>query len=124
VLRFQGAAPLPSLAVNLMPFKFACLAITLTLACITSARGDDSDEIASQLGTLIGSEAACGLTYDQDAIERFINEHVKPSDMSFPSMLDLMTGGTQYEIKRMSESALTAHCAQIRRIAKQYGFTK
>lgn len=42
--------------------------------------------------------------------------------MSFPSTLQLMTGGAEYELEEMSKSALTAHCTQIRRIAKSYGF--
>jgi hypothetical protein len=87
-------------------------------------KADDSLDIARELGTVIGSEEACGLTYDQQAIERFINEHIKACDMSFPSMLHMMTMGTKYEIRSMSESSLTAHCAQIRRIAEEYGFTK
>jgi hypothetical protein len=59
----------------------------LALAGITSPHGDDSStiDIAADLGSVIESEQACGLTYDRDAIERFITEHVKASDMSFPS---------------------------------------
>jgi hypothetical protein len=72
--------------------------------------------------SVIGSEQACGLTYDRDPIERFITEHVKASDMSFPSTLNMMTMGTKVAIKEMSESSLTAHCTQIRRVAKEYGF--
>jgi hypothetical protein len=87
------------------------------------ARASDSDELALQLSSVIGSEQACGLTYDQDAIQRFINEHVSASDMSFPGNLNFFTIGTKAGIERMSQSALTAHCTQIRRIAKQYGFT-
>lgn len=98
--------------------------IVLALATATGALGDDSNDVANQLGTVLGSEEACGLAYDQKAIEDFVNDHVKPSDMSFPSMLDTMTRGTKYLIQSMSESALTAHCTQIRRIAKHYGFTR
>ena len=106
--------------------RLVCLATMLALAGITSPHGDDSStiDIAADLGSVIESEQACGLTYDRDAIERFITEHVKASDMSFPSTLDLMTVGTKVAIKSMSQSSLTAHCTQIRRIAKEYGFIK
>jgi hypothetical protein len=104
--------------------RLAFLTVMLALGGITGAQADDSDNVARELGTVIASEEACGLTYDQQAIERFINDHVKASDMSFPSTLDLMTRGTKYEIRSMSKSSLTAHCAQIRRIAEEYGFTK
>jgi len=99
------------------------IAIALIVAA-AKARADDINpaDTALQLGTVIGSEQTCDLTYDQDAIERFINEHVSASDMSFPSLLSMFTDGTKAEILGMSQSSLTAHCAQIRRIAKQYGF--
>jgi hypothetical protein len=102
--------------------RIACSSMIVAVAVVTGVYGD-SDDIAQQLGTVIGSEQACGLSYDQDAIEHFIDEHVKASDMSFPSMLNLMVDGTKVEVTNMSKSSLTAHCAQIRRIAKQYGFT-
>jgi hypothetical protein len=104
--------------------RHACLATMLALAGITIAHSDDSSTIALNLGSVIGSEQACGLTYNRDAIERFITEHVKASDMSFPSTLNMVTMGTKGQIESMSESSLTAHCTQIRRIAKEYGFIK
>ena len=105
--------------------RLTCLAAILALSTIISARAEDSSmNIAIQLGSVLGSEEACGLTYDEDAIARFINEHVKADDMSFPSTLQMMTAGTKFQIEDMSKSSLTAHCTQIRRIAQKYGFTK
>jgi hypothetical protein len=109
---------------NAMRISRFVLAAMLTFAAAASGHADDSSDVALNLGSVIGSEEACGLTYDQDAIERFINEHVKASDMSFPSMLNTMTAGTKFQIENMSKSSLTAHCAQVRRIAVKYGFTK
>jgi hypothetical protein len=99
------------------------LAAMLVFCGITNVRAEDTN-VALELGTVIGSEEACGLTYAQDVIKRFINDHVKATDMSFPSMLNAMTTGTKYQIENMSKSSLTAHCAQVRRIAEKYGFTK
>ena len=126
--RQSGSKSMPR-STRAMTFKrlnrLACLATTLALAGIASAHADDlSITVALNLGSVIGSEQACGLMYDRDAIERFITEHVKASDMSFPSTLNMMTMGTKSQIESMTESSLKAHCTQIRRIAKEYGFIK
>ena len=99
--------------------RLAFLTVMLALGGFNGAQADDSFTVALNLGSVIGSEQACGLTYDRDPIERFITEHVKASDMSFPSTLNMMTMGTKVAIKD-----LTAHCTQIRRVAKEYGFIK
>jgi len=50
-------------------------------------------------------------------------KRVAADDMDFPASLESMTVGTQVENQNMSNSAKTAHCTQIVRIAKSYGFT-
>jgi hypothetical protein len=102
----------------------AGIATAVAVVGITSVYGEDSTRVALNLGSVLGSEKACGLAYDREAINRFIAEHVSATDMSFPSSLNVLTEGTKNQIESMSESSLTAHCTQIRRIAKQYGFTK
>lgn len=42
----------------------------------TFAKSEDSTQVALQLGTIIGSEKACHLKLDQNAIKQFINDHV------------------------------------------------
>lgn len=80
--------------------------------------------IANSLGNVIASEKTCGLSYDQGAIERYIETKVDADDMEFPAMLDMMVSGSSISIDEMSSSAKTAHCAQVRRIAKSYRFTQ
>jgi len=82
----------------------------------------ESMEMATNLGSVIASEEFCSLTFDQDAIELWIDEKVDPEDMSFPSTLNMMVIGSEFQYKEMSKSAKTAHCRSIKRIAKQYGF--
>jgi hypothetical protein len=82
-----------------------------------SGYAKDSSDLALALGTILGSEEFCGLDYDQAAIQAFVRKRVSPDDMGFPSSLESMTAET------MSDSAKTAHCTQIARIAKSYGFT-
>jgi hypothetical protein len=81
-----------------------------------------SMNLALELGSVLAAEEACGLTYDQSAIERFIDKNVPADDMSFPSSLSMMTSGSAVQLEEMTASAKTAHCSQIRRIAKSYGF--
>jgi hypothetical protein len=47
--------------------------------------------LATALGDVLASEDTCNLHYDQDAITKFVNAHVKADDMEFPSMLKAMT---------------------------------
>ena len=84
----------------------------------------ESMTLAHELGSVLASEAACGLTYDQDAIAAFIEKKVPADDMGFPSSLNMMTVGSEAQIADMSTSAKTAHCTQIRRIAKSNGFLR
>jgi hypothetical protein len=100
------------------------LLITLTalvLATATSARaGTDKSQVAEQLGNLLGSEKACGLAYNHEAIEAFIRERIPPTDLDFPALLQTHTWLAHLGIKDMSESSLVAHCYQIRQLAKEY----
>lgn len=103
------------------------VSIAFLLALIVTpaaAQNLESMNIARELGTLLASEEMCGLRYDQDAIATFIEEKVADDDMSFASNLQMMTEGQAFGIKDMSASARTAHCTQIRRVAKSYGFIK
>ena len=96
----------------------------LFLPARASAQGMDSMALAVNLGDVLASEAFCGLTYDQAAIGAFINKNVKAEDMGFTSTLQMMTEGKEIDLQKMSPSAKTAHCVQIARVARSYGFTK
>lgn len=82
-----------------------------------------STNTAIALGTVLASEEICGLTYNQDAIGKYIEQNVAADDMQFASTLQMMTDGTRLNLQEMGKSQLTAHCAQIKRVAKSYGFT-
>jgi len=79
-------------------------------------------ERAGSLGSVLGSEKACSLKFDQKAIEAWIEKNVKANDMEFAGMLNLMAAGTTQEIKDMSAAQKAAHCTQIRRVAKANKF--
>ena len=106
-------------------FILAATLAALSIGFTAQAHAGDLEtmELATHLGSVLASEEACGLAYDQAAIAAFIEEKVPADDLGFPSMLSTMTSGAQYELQGMSASQKTAHCAQIKRIAKSYGFT-
>jgi len=76
-----------------------------------------------QLSNVLASEELCELTYNQAKIEAYIEKTVPADDMEFAAELGMMTQGAQYNLGQMTPSTKTAHCAQIRRVAKSYGFS-
>ncbi len=103
-------------------FRLAVLVIAF--AAPVSAQSFQSMQLATDLGTVIGSEAACHLTFDQTAIQSWIDGHVDPSDMGFPGTLNMMVEGTMYNLGSMSDSAMTAYCRAVERTARHYGFIR
>lgn len=102
---------------------FSAALVCLVLApSQLAAQGFESMKTARELGQMLASEEVCGLTFSQPAIETFIDKKVKPDDMAFTGHLTLMTTGSKVQIEDMSQSARTAHCAQVRRAAKAHGF--
>lgn len=99
----------------------ALAALSVAIAAPAVAQMD-SMSVAVELGSVLASEEACDLAFDQAAIERFIDENVRADDMRFASTLNMMTQGSSMQISDMSASAKTAHCAQIRRVARANGF--
>jgi len=78
--------------------------------------------LSSALGKVLASERVCGMSYKPDAIRKFIDSKVPADDLQFLGMLELGVSGTEYTLKEMSESTKVAHCRQIERVAKAYGF--
>lgn len=101
--------------------KPALLAAALCVAAPSLASAD-SIEFATHLGNMLASESLCGLSYKPEAIEALIAKKVKADDIEFPTTLNLMTSGSEYRIRDLTASAKVAHCAQVRRAAKAYGF--
>lgn len=99
-----------------------CAAASLVWFAMTISAPAGTGSLAAALGSLIASEQTCGLSYDQEAIQAFIEENVPADDVDFPGMLRSMTDSVVRDIRGMSQSAKTAHCAQVQRIAKSYGF--
>ena len=100
------------------------LLLGIGMTQMSTAFSLDSNELAVNLGSLLAAEEFCELSYDQDAIAAFIDEHVDADDLGFPSTLRMMTEGSKYQLDSLTESEKTAHCRQITRAAKSHGFLK
>lgn len=96
--------------------------LAIMLATTTQAGEFDSMIFANQMGDVLASEATCELSYNPDAIAAFIEKKVPADDISFTSTLNLMTMGAKHQQSTMTPSSKIAHCTQIRRVAKSYGF--
>jgi hypothetical protein len=102
--------------------KFATIVALFTNAAVAQDR--ETIEFAQQLGIVLGSEGFCGLTYDQQAITKYIGEHIKPDNLEFAGWLDVYTSAARTDGRRMSASEKTARCFQVARTAKFLGFVK
>ena len=78
--------------------------------------------VAGDLASLLASEALCDLTYDLDAIDRFIDDHVPPGAMGFAGYLDLATRAGRMQYAEMEGASLRAHCRAIEATARHLGF--
>ncbi|MCR5939376.1 signal recognition particle [Ochrobactrum sp. XJ1] len=95
------------------------------LASGVVAHADDLStmQLASGLGSVLAAEEACGLSFDQGAIEKFITAKVPADNLNFAGTLNMMVSGAKLELDGMSPSQKTANCTQVKRVAKSYGFT-
>jgi hypothetical protein len=99
------------------------LVLVATMFASAAAAKDTYDpyKVGEELGSVIGAESACGLTYDQGAIARFVAERVPATDMGFAHILSVNVTYVKRQFDQKSQSELTAYCTQTKRVAKQYG---
>jgi len=97
--------------------------IALCLAALFAGpanAGDPPD--ANSLANVLGSEDACHLSYDQGAVERYVQHY---TDQNGPALdLGLLVEGNRVVVQGMDPRTRTLHCIQVRAAAKLYGFIK
>jgi len=98
------------------------LALAIMALALPASGQLRSTEVALNLGNVLGSEKGCDLKFNQKAIEDYIDKNVQANDMGFTSMLNMMTKVMASDLRRMGDSQKTAHCAQIRRVARANKF--
>jgi len=79
-------------------------------------------EVAENLGSLLASEDLCGLNYNLDAIDAYVDSNVDHSDMGFAGDLTGFIAMSEMMLDSHSESARRAHCRAIEGTARQHGF--
>ncbi len=97
---------------------------TIVFSAPVGAQSFQSMELATNLGTVLGSEGGCNLSFSQAAIDAWIDNNVDASDMGFPGTLSMMVQGIEFQMQSMSGSALTAHCRAVERTARHYSFVE
>lgn len=80
--------------------------------------------LANNLGSIVGSEAFCGFTLDQEGLAKWIEQNVPPERMDFPGLFQMSVLGQKAFNDAMTESAKTAHCAAVIQSAHQNGLLK
>ena len=79
-------------------------------------------EVTESLAMVLASEHVCGMSYDQRAIQTFVEKNVSPDNLDFVSVLNMLTVDLARQIAAMTQSQRTAHCAQMRQVARRYKF--
>ncbi|MEW4459429.1 hypothetical protein AB1K42_15160 [Roseibium algicola] len=99
---------------------FAAVALSVQPAFAWSE--SEQYDAAKRLGSVIAAESFCGMSYKQSAISGYVERTVPADDMGFASILDTEIYSANYDQGEMEQSQKTAHCTQMRRVAKSYGF--
>jgi hypothetical protein len=79
-------------------------------------------EVTEGLAMVLASEHVCGLSYDQRAVQTFVERNVSPDNLDFAIVLNLLSVDFARQIAGMTQSQRTAHCAQTRQVARRYKF--
>lgn len=102
--------------------KFGMAALSLVSVTAPVIAQTATLQKALDLGSVLGSEMACSLEIDQNAVKAWIDKNVQTSDMRFAGTLNLTTAGTAAQVKEMSAAQREAHCTQVRRVARANKF--
>lgn len=81
----------------------------------------DPTALAVELGSILGSESACDLDFDNEAIKAYLKDNANPDDLSLPNALSMMTDGTRIQLEAKTPAQLAAHCQLVRQSAGKIG---
>ena len=76
---------------------------------------------ATDLGSVLAAEQGCGLSLSRQAVEAYIEAKVDPAEMQFAMWLDMMTKGTEVQLRTMPPLRLAAFCKATSRSAEHFG---
>jgi hypothetical protein len=77
-------------------------------------------QLAMSFGDVLGAETACGMDIDPAKVESFIQSKVDGSNLEFMSTVHTSVAVSPGKFKQMSPSLRSAHCTQMKRLAKSF----
>ena len=101
--------------------RYALLSVVLLSA--SPCLADASLEVGKLAG-LLAAEEPCNLTYDQTAINIYVERTFTSADMTAVAAIGPLTMGHASLISKQSPSTLIATCAAAKSAARANGFTK
>lgn len=103
--------------------KTAVLALLLLLPALAVAENDPT-RVALTLGDMAGSEKICSFSIDQEALKIYIENTIPEDDLEFADTMSTAADLMPEKFAEMSPTMQSAHCLQMKRIAKSLGFAK
>ena len=101
--------------------KSIAILVLITSTSVHAAPGSrDNVALALSMGSLLGSEEACNIHFDNSKVDAFIKKNVADDDIYFADTVSTGARVQPTEISRMSSAVLAAHCAQMRKLAKKF----
>lgn len=100
------------------------IALVIALTASPAFAYEDATATAYALGSVLGSEAPCGLSLDAASIEAFVAERVDPAEMGFAGYLAGIASAYAAQVEAMTEAAKAAHCKAVAGSAAHYGLLK
>lgn len=101
------------------------LAFVLVLIASSPAMADvDGMMFATQVGGLLGSDEACGITFDQDKVRAYILANTSPTDLAVSNLLATVIQGNRLRLPTEKPSDLAIHCDLAKRSADALGLSK
>ena len=96
----------------------------IAIGAASPASAYDSAGLSQNLGDVLAAEGVCGLTFDQAALAKWIDEHVRPDDMEFIGNLNMHVYARLDEYQALEGTRKALLCQQTTRVARSLHFMK
>ena len=102
--------------------RFALVAGLLIAAPVMA--NIDTMTFAANVGGMLGSDEACGISFDQAKVEAYILANTDATDLTAANMIATMIEGNRFRLKSVKPTDLAIHCALAKRSADALGLTQ
>lgn len=87
----------------------------------TPALSGAQDAALFDLGRLLAADEACGLSFNEAAVDAYLIKYADPTDLSASRLLDVAIRGTRSQLRNMKPTDLAVQCKLARRSADALG---